>query len=515
MGRMTSAWASRTSTSGPQAGPTIGELLRDYRAGRSTPREIVARVRTEIAERGDDGVWISVAAEAEVAGALRRARRARPERAAAVRHPVRGQGQHRRRRLADHAGLPGLRLRRRADRAGGRSGCSTPGAVLVGKTNLDQFATGLNGTRTPYPIPRSVFGSDLISGGSSSGSALAVAARRGAVRGGHRHRRLGPGAAGTQRDRRLQAVPRADQHRRPGAGLPLAGLHQPDGRHRRRPRAACFDVVAAPDDRDPWSRTAAPYEPSTWPRSGSACPTFAELEFFGDDAMARGPPERPRAARAERSPRSRRAAGARSWPPASCSTGPGWPSGWSSSATSSPSTPTRCYPVIADDHQRRRAVHRGRRVPRAVPAGRAQGRRRPRCSPTMDVLVVPTIGTTFTVDEVLADPIDDQHQARPLHPLRQPARPVRRRGARPAPPADGRPASCMVLGPALADDTVLAVAAQIARTSLLAPPIRADYVATHPQGATSMTQSLTDIDAHASTPTAGRSRCRPARWRWS
>ena len=49
------------------------------------------------------------------------------------------------------------------------------GAICLGKTNLDQFATGLNGTRTPYPIPRSVFGGDLISGGSSSGPALAVA----------------------------------------------------------------------------------------------------------------------------------------------------------------------------------------------------------------------------------------------------------------------------------------------------------------------------------------------------
>ena len=49
------------------------------------------------------------------------------------------------------------------------------GGIFVGKTNLDQFATGLNGTRTAYTVPRSVFGGDLISGGSSSGSALAVA----------------------------------------------------------------------------------------------------------------------------------------------------------------------------------------------------------------------------------------------------------------------------------------------------------------------------------------------------
>ncbi|MBO9197837.1 allophanate hydrolase [Rhizobium sp. 16-449-1b] len=49
------------------------------------------------------------------------------------------------------------------------------GAILIGKTNLDQFATGLNGTRSPYGAPRSVFDADYVSGGSSSGSAVAVA----------------------------------------------------------------------------------------------------------------------------------------------------------------------------------------------------------------------------------------------------------------------------------------------------------------------------------------------------
>ena len=50
------------------------------------------------------------------------------------------------------------------------------GALPVGKTNLDQFATGLNGTRSPYGIPRNAYNRDYISGGSSSGSAVAVAA---------------------------------------------------------------------------------------------------------------------------------------------------------------------------------------------------------------------------------------------------------------------------------------------------------------------------------------------------
>jgi allophanate hydrolase len=50
------------------------------------------------------------------------------------------------------------------------------GALWLGKTNLDQFATGLVGTRSPYGRPASVFDAQRISGGSSSGSAVAVAA---------------------------------------------------------------------------------------------------------------------------------------------------------------------------------------------------------------------------------------------------------------------------------------------------------------------------------------------------
>ncbi|HCL63352.1 MAG TPA: allophanate hydrolase [Rhizobium sp.] len=49
------------------------------------------------------------------------------------------------------------------------------GAIVIGKTNLDQFATGLNGTRSPHGAPRSVFDPAYVSGGSSSGSAVAVA----------------------------------------------------------------------------------------------------------------------------------------------------------------------------------------------------------------------------------------------------------------------------------------------------------------------------------------------------
>ena len=50
------------------------------------------------------------------------------------------------------------------------------GAIVVGKTNLDQFATGLVGVRSPYGIPKNPIRADLIPGGSSSGSAVAVSA---------------------------------------------------------------------------------------------------------------------------------------------------------------------------------------------------------------------------------------------------------------------------------------------------------------------------------------------------
>ena len=49
------------------------------------------------------------------------------------------------------------------------------GAILIGKTNLDQFATGLVGVRTPYAAPRNAIDPSLVPGGSSSGSAVAVA----------------------------------------------------------------------------------------------------------------------------------------------------------------------------------------------------------------------------------------------------------------------------------------------------------------------------------------------------
>ena len=246
-------------------------LLAALRNKETTPTEVVAEVLERVAERGDDGTWISLAHEETLL-----------DRAAELESDP----------TAPHLPLYGIPfgVKDSIDIAGWPTTLACPayaypaertapvverlldaGAILVGKTNLDQFATGLNGTRTPYPVPRSVLRrrSDLRR--LELGLGPRGRHRRGAVRRGHRHGRLGPGAARPQRHPRLQAVPRADQHGRPGAGLPLAGLHQPDGHLGRRPAPGLRRGRRRRRPR-PVEPAAAAHERSTWPRSGSDCP---------------------------------------------------------------------------------------------------------------------------------------------------------------------------------------------------------------------------------------------------
>lgn len=133
------------------------------------------------------------------------------------------------------------------------------GALLLGKVNLDQFATGLNGTRSPHGTPRNAVRAELIPGGSSSGSATAVAAGIAAFS-------LGTDTAGSGR------VPAAAQNLvglKPSLGLiPTRGV-VPACRsldvvsifaHSVADAAAVLDVAAGPDAEDPYSRAA----PATW-----------------------------------------------------------------------------------------------------------------------------------------------------------------------------------------------------------------------------------------------------------
>ncbi|HWS57462.1 MAG TPA: allophanate hydrolase [Actinotalea sp.] len=152
-------------------------LRRAYLAGRSTPDAVVTEVHDRIAARGDDAVWIHLVDPAQARAAAR---------ALAARYAGR--------ELPPLYGLP-FAVKDNIDVAGlpttaacaGFASVATrtapavqrlldAGALLVGKTNLDQFATGLTGTRSPYGIVRNPFDPAVISGGSSSGSAVAVAA---------------------------------------------------------------------------------------------------------------------------------------------------------------------------------------------------------------------------------------------------------------------------------------------------------------------------------------------------
>lgn len=159
------------------------------------------------------------------------------------------------------------------------------GALIIGKTNLDQFATGLNGTRSPYGVPRNTLRADLVPGGSSSGSASAVAAGIVPVA-------LGTDTAGSGR------VPAGLQNLvglKPSVGLvPSIGVVP-----------ACrtldcisvfaltvddawsvLDVIAGPDTTDPFSRTIPLGRPgAVAPHLRIGVPRPADLDFDGD-AMA-------------------------------------------------------------------------------------------------------------------------------------------------------------------------------------------------------------------------------------
>src|SRR5437764_3890710 len=157
----------------------FNSLRRSYAERAASPiavaREIAARIRA----RGEDAVWISrVAEDALLAAAAALERRAATEGLAAM--PLYGLPFAIKDNI-DVAGLPTTAAcpgaaYRPPQSAAAVERLLAAGALLIGKTNLDQFATGLVGTRSPYGVPPNPFDPAFIPGGSSSGSAVAVAA---------------------------------------------------------------------------------------------------------------------------------------------------------------------------------------------------------------------------------------------------------------------------------------------------------------------------------------------------
>jgi allophanate hydrolase len=257
----------------------VTELLAAYRTRELDPSQVAAEVIATIAQTAEQPVWITRVdddALLAAARALDAADRSLPLYGVpfAVKDNI------------DVAGLP---------TTAACPGCATTpthnapavqrlldaGALLVGKTNLDQFATGLVGTRTPYGACASVFDPQRISGGSSSGSAVAVAL-------GQVPFALGTDTAGSGR---VPAAFNALVGVKPTRGLISAGgvvpacasldcvsIFTSDVAG----ATAVVDVLAAYDDEDPWSRAAPPLAA---PRTGRiAIPHQDQLRFDDDEA---------------------------------------------------------------------------------------------------------------------------------------------------------------------------------------------------------------------------------------
>jgi allophanate hydrolase len=154
---------------------TVGEILQAYRAGAATPEDIVARSFARIRAHADPGVFIAsrdeddVRAEARALGSAGNPALPLYGIPVAVKDNIDVGG------LPTTAACPAFLYKPHRD-ATAVARLREAGALIVGKTNLDQFATGLVGVRTPYGIARNLFDQKLIPGGSSAGSAIAVAA---------------------------------------------------------------------------------------------------------------------------------------------------------------------------------------------------------------------------------------------------------------------------------------------------------------------------------------------------
>jgi allophanate hydrolase len=150
----------------------IGRLLAGYRDGASDPAEVVAHAY-ERARSASEPAWISLVPWRRVKAALDRLREASTDLPLygipfAIKDNVDLAGTPTTAACPAFAYVPG-------DDAFVVARLIAAGAVPIGKTNMDQFATGLTGTRTPHGACASVVDPRYVSGGSSSGSAVVVA----------------------------------------------------------------------------------------------------------------------------------------------------------------------------------------------------------------------------------------------------------------------------------------------------------------------------------------------------
>ena len=160
----------------------VRSLLSAYAAKRLTPTEVVASALARIAEIDRPEVWILRVPAADLEARAHALEALYEAQGSAVfeRMPLFGVPFAVKDNI-DVAGLPTTAACEPFSYTPDTSAFAVQrlidaGAILIGKTNLDQFATGLVGTRSPYGAVRNTEFPERVSGGSSSGSAVAVAA---------------------------------------------------------------------------------------------------------------------------------------------------------------------------------------------------------------------------------------------------------------------------------------------------------------------------------------------------
>jgi allophanate hydrolase len=260
----------------------FASLRAAYASGR-TPQEVIGEIYDRIAARSGDKTWIHlVPREHALAAAAKLATIPRDAPLWGIPFAIKDNidlaGAPTTAACPDFSYLP-------AESAFVVARLISAGAIAIGKTNLDQFATGLVGVRSPYGVPENTFDKRYVPGGSSSGSAVAVAA-------GLVSFALGTDTAGSGR------VPAGFNN--------LVGLKPTKGLFSTRglvPACRTLDVIsifaltvedariagqvaAAFDAEDPYSRDAAAsavLDPQNAPAAFRfGVPQAAGLEFFGD-----------------------------------------------------------------------------------------------------------------------------------------------------------------------------------------------------------------------------------------
>lgn len=261
---------------------SIGRLRAAYLDGSLTPAQLMADIRAAMPVGDPDNIWIHLLSDAELQPYLDRLAVADPAELPlygipfAIKDNIDLQGIPTTAACAEYAYVPersAFVVQRLID----------AGAIPVGKTNLDQFATGLVGCRTPYGATRNSFDPDYVSGGSSGGSAVAVA--KGLV-----SFSLGTDTAGSGR------VPAAFNNLvgiKPTRGLLSARGVVPACRTLDTISIFALDMVDAQavlgvaGVYDPADAYARPAEPGPAPKARFRFGVPRQLEFFGDSECER------------------------------------------------------------------------------------------------------------------------------------------------------------------------------------------------------------------------------------